>query len=451
MNNHAHHFLSRLDRTSAAETEFALALYRDPELLRSIIELSRPDPSCERVAISLGDDDDGPVVIVTRDARFVTCLERGMQTYDAARVSRADLEHCGATVVRLREAMHRARETCRDQAASRTAFSSLYAAGDRLRREDIEVILGLQPLMLPHLVDSYSVHLRRVEATLRELCRRTRFRGDEHPRLRALWLGTWAAAHYMTLIASDSLALSYRYVGDPWPIGDLFTNIAAEGVRLGIVPSVLRGAWSAARMAPLCIDGLEGLARDEEMSVLRIGAVWALAATGIRHPTLTERVSQCLEALAATPSQYVSALAPVALQAMRERLDDGPAWERRAIATMRSGIFYDAIPGRWDAFDDDAVAVWHGTLELGIHDEHATALLALLVPWFATREASALCQPETVVRRVQERWSVHTTESLLQHYRALWLPPTPSSAVPTPGRNDPCTCGSGRKFKRCCG
>src|SRR5512145_1779892 len=23
--------------------------------------------------------------------------------------------------------------------------------------------------------------------------------------------------------------------------------------------------------------------------------------------------------------------------------------------------------------------------------------------------------------------------------------------MPTPGRNDPCPCGSGRKFKRCCG
>ena len=43
MTGHAHHFLSRLDRTSAAETELALSLYRDPALLRSIIELVRPD------------------------------------------------------------------------------------------------------------------------------------------------------------------------------------------------------------------------------------------------------------------------------------------------------------------------------------------------------------------------------------------------------------------------
>ncbi len=33
----------------------------------------------------------------------------------------------------------------------------------------------------------------------------------------------------------------------------------------------------------------------------------------------------------------------------------------------------------------------------------------------------------------------------------LWRPvPNPVRAVPQPGRNAPCPCGSGRKFKKCC-
>lgn len=30
-------------------------------------------------------------------------------------------------------------------------------------------------------------------------------------------------------------------------------------------------------------------------------------------------------------------------------------------------------------------------------------------------------------------------------------PPAPAVAAGTPGRNEPCSCGSGKKFKKCCG
>ncbi|MBA2557449.1 MAG: SEC-C domain-containing protein [Chloroflexi bacterium] len=33
----------------------------------------------------------------------------------------------------------------------------------------------------------------------------------------------------------------------------------------------------------------------------------------------------------------------------------------------------------------------------------------------------------------------------------LLHPPKPAQAAPSPGRNDPCPCGSGRKHKKCCG
>ena len=31
------------------------------------------------------------------------------------------------------------------------------------------------------------------------------------------------------------------------------------------------------------------------------------------------------------------------------------------------------------------------------------------------------------------------------------LPGQPFKSAPRPGRNDPCPCGSGRKYKQCCG
>jgi SWIM/SEC-C metal-binding protein len=41
-------------------------------------------------------------------------------------------------------------------------------------------------------------------------------------------------------------------------------------------------------------------------------------------------------------------------------------------------------------------------------------------------------------------------EDITDIERAL-SPPVPVTAAPKIGRNDPCPCGSGRKFKKCCG
>jgi len=41
------------------------------------------------------------------------------------------------------------------------------------------------------------------------------------------------------------------------------------------------------------------------------------------------------------------------------------------------------------------------------------------------------------------------TEDISDVERIL-APPTPALAGPKVGRNDPCPCGSGKKFKKCC-
>ena len=44
----------------------------------------------------------------------------------------------------------------------------------------------------------------------------------------------------------------------------------------------------------------------------------------------------------------------------------------------------------------------------------------------------------------------HKPEDITDLERALNTPP-PARAEETPGRNDPCPCGSGKKYKKCCG
>ncbi|MCB1800926.1 MAG: YchJ family protein [Gammaproteobacteria bacterium] len=57
------------------------------------------------------------------------------------------------------------------------------------------------------------------------------------------------------------------------------------------------------------------------------------------------------------------------------------------------------------------------------------------------------------------RKTVHRERSRFQAVRGRWYyvdgetpkPRTERLAGPKPGRNDPCPCGSGRKYKKCCG
>ena len=56
-----------------------------------------------------------------------------------------------------------------------------------------------------------------------------------------------------------------------------------------------------------------------------------------------------------------------------------------------------------------------------------------------------------VERPLQEKSEFAQIDGLWYYTRALRTGPAPIKAAPKVGRNDPCPCGSGKKFKQCCG
>jgi len=62
-------------------------------------------------------------------------------------------------------------------------------------------------------------------------------------------------------------------------------------------------------------------------------------------------------------------------------------------------------------------------------------------------EILALCQDNDI--QVLVGVEPDKTEDISDVERIL-APPTPALAGPKVGRNDPCPCGSGKKFKKCC-
>jgi len=72
-------------------------------------------------------------------------------------------------------------------------------------------------------------------------------------------------------------------------------------------------------------------------------------------------------------------------------------------------------------------------------------------PEVAFVEFSAFFTDEQGEKVIQERAEFVRTDGQWLYTRAVRSGPAPfKAAAPKPGRNDPCPCGSGKKYKHCC-
>jgi uncharacterized protein len=138
----------------------------------------------------------------------------------------------------------------------------------------------------------------------------------------------------------------------------------------------------------------------------------------------------------------------------RQRLVDEGAMPEEEVAFLHTGAlwaqgFLDAVqafPEIWIEPSDDAAAMDFGVL--------LDQIAALLLPPGSeeARAHAALYWPQGEPSRddllSEACWAV-------QDLRTYWVDHAPRPAtrrvLPRPGRNDPCPCGSGRKYKKCCG
>lgn len=62
---------------------------------------------------------------------------------------------------------------------------------------------------------------------------------------------------------------------------------------------------------------------------------------------------------------------------------------------------------------------------------------------YAVGEVEHAHRERSLFRRIDKRWYFIDGKKIAAV--------SPRSAAPKPGRNDPCLCGSGKKYKKCCG
>lgn len=471
---HATHFLQRLERLDDSHVELAMSLYRDTPLLKRILLAAKVPQDAERVALELTEGDAPPSLIVTRDGQFVTALGEGMR-HGLPVVSRRTLERVSEQVAELRDRLER-RRTLEERGQDQLLFKRLLDDADRLSREtfrELSLWSDLWGRML--LQESASMAVTLVSLQLR--MSGSRRRPDYAQALEMAWRTWWWQGSVMLLTAPVSrrlleAAAQFEGTAPVDPSDDLRSEhllaMPAINAALTNLPvSAVRGAVAVGIVGKLALGPAKRLVAASTDLTQWSAALCALVALGSRHQRLRAEVLKALSRPASSiavaggveeAEQYVAEI----LACARATLEDPDGTQQRVLgrgagfAVSLSKALGAPAPFDFRSVDDvpPDVALVLDTYGTGYWGDTGEEMARLLdsVAVAARREPEELFLPQAAIDAllppagpdqalvVQDRFERYYKRSR-----------EPVVASPRPGRNEPCPCGSGRKFKKCCG
>lgn len=436
---HQAHFLSRIDRLEREHAELALGLYRDPDIVRYLIQSAGVPDGDDRVALALDDEGrDGPFVIVTRDGRFVTCLGKGMKLGATRVLSRHALDRACCRVQGLREVVREAEDRGRQRI--RRLFTRVLRAGATLSREEFDELLHFSPLIEGEYTELLSACIKMFHDIDYELSRLEHVRRHE-PLLEVLWQTEWAIAHLLALIGSDEDLIERmgRWFDRDGEV-DHGTRLAlfCPLFTTGEVPLALRAAWLPARYPKVFLATLKRTLATTSQWARMLPCGVALTATALRHQKLHAEVRKLFERMERGQGEHASGLgrrlASLCLPALT-------AVEGRR-GELATGARAAATPARRVG---SGVSIWR--------DDASVEKLVGSLPAIATLEARDFYWPQHHAETLRAKYHFRDVrDSFLARQGGPALNRAkPFIAPKSPGRNEPCSCGSGKKYKRCCG
>jgi hypothetical protein len=463
---HAIHFLERLERLSMPQADFALALYRDPALVRFVLATVKLPEGVERVALALEHGPATPHVIVARDGGFVTCLGKDMSVGDHVVIARERLDRLSAEHGELRQAVERVR----DMGYTRQLRHRLCRFGPGLPREDVHTLRALYPLYWPELykeandladwLQEFRVHYRR--------SRFRRMSAVAREGLRGYWEASWALGHLTALhgtVLREVITPLLPRLSDAASLG---TAVSWYTTRTMSTPLVLRGAWAAACAGNELLPVYRRKFEQAQTKVGFIDAMVGLTAIGLRHRKLRGEVRKIL-ARRRNPDLAPDSKNPVAesirllLPSYEQVLENdeparlahrviGVAMFKRVCEKADADHPVHGLAGPDRVPPDEIAYLFPLLLDTSLHgDAEAQVFLPLLLPWVVGADLEELYFPAETLAGLRFDAPFERVLTQLDDYARYMNPIGTVRRAATPGRNQPCSCGSGKKYKRCCG
>jgi hypothetical protein len=447
----AAHFLSRLDRVSRPQLELALSLYRDAALVRELLSRARLPEGAWRVAVALDHAPDGAHLVVGRDGGFITCLGPGMSTDALPVISRAKLDSVAAQTGELRRRLEIAKNLAGEQ-ASEKLMARLIEAGDALTREELLGCAAFAPLYQRELIGELLHLLRATEEHRRWLTRLKRPRPAYEEALNAYWRMVWATGHLAVVIAMGGNSPALENLIELDTLG----AISLGAVLHGQPALALRALWAVARIGKPALPACKRLIQSDRSGLVITNGALGLTALYFGHSRMQAEIRKALSRRGDEPrAVFLRNLLGLIDRApeCRALLDDrGREW-----AVNLSPRFPEGSAYRFAAAGEvpESLALAAGVNREGEFFPDRPRSWMTRVVASLTRVAQArgedLYLPAEYARRAVTPWRPEKTMAMLAAAEEICGKPRPARAEETPGRNERCPCGSGKKYKRCHG
>lgn len=467
---HDIHFLERLERLAGKHLEGALALYRDPEFVKMVLHEAKIADGADRIALSLNDIQRGPFVIVTRSGRFVTCLAEGMSIgAHTPVVAREKLDKLLARMSHFRERMAEWNRMVDRVGGVMKLWNKFLRGGYLVSREEFVAMSGTAPMLQDKLWDivfsSGKFTLETINKILTSGIDRRIDRPDEqlYDVARQLWFATWRGTHCAVLASMDGNIPSRARVLIN-PRNDLAFIPGISASFMGLVPQIIRMSWVTGRLGKQIFKDVKSGYLHAQTFSMHAAAISQLWGIGMRNPKLTAQVHKVLDQSNPFFDEIVR-IAPNKPLAEEGYSALGLGWLRsmesdQSYAIVK-GHLWDMAPPMRDHFStaenipNDIVATWLSNYVVSINTVYNRwkSLTAIPVALTARQPPELMYWEEKWLRVFSDPWKPEMAlEKMLRPWFSVVVSPnkTPNSA-PKIARNDPCHCGSGKKYKKCCG
>jgi hypothetical protein len=469
---HDEHFLQRLDRLSDEHLALALMLYREPVFVREAIDAAGIGTAPERVSIELTDRPLGPRVLVARDGAFVTCLSEGMANGPWPRIKRATLDAAIGRIERGRRLFDEAEKRSVPEWAA--MLRRIDEAGPWMTREEIREYRVVGEVTPMHAPTTMLQSTRRWLALQKEIIDVPIGESLEDERMKAIWRLGWSLLHNASISAMSAKLVAELVAEEPLPhVEDPLALLGA----MAIAPALLATEAGLFRSAQMTFRaGKVGLAALKHTMGLRAGShleAMTLLAGLTTHAAFGSKTRAEAEKYLRVNKPALDAPEPKDLEAaLQRRAQTYRAYGGGLLDDMREqseSIQRVLRATAWSCLDAQARERFGRSADLP--SELLIPLAAQSMVGFTARETapvSMMLAPTIASAPPEELYlpAEHKKLAYAKFYEPEWLwgwayvaegvsglhtKKDAKKGTVSAGRNALCACGSGKKFKRCCG